>query len=58
MAAVVDKEKCTGCGDCVTACPSSAVAVQEEKANVTADDCIDCGACVDACQNGSMKMSD
>jgi len=58
MPAVVDKEKCTGCGDCVEACPSNAVQLQDEKANVSTDDCIDCGACVDACTTGSMKMSD
>ncbi len=58
MAAVVDKEKCTGCGDCVEACPSNAVQLKEEKAEVGADDCIDCGACVDACTNGAMKMGD
>ncbi len=56
MAAVVDKEKCTGCGDCTEACPSNAITVQEEKANVSADDCIDCGACVDACPNTSISM--
>jgi len=56
MAAVVDKEKCTGCGDCVEACPSNAITMQEEKAQISPDDCIDCGACVDACSTGSMKM--
>jgi Fe-S-cluster-containing hydrogenase component 2 len=48
MAAVVDSEKCAGCGACVDACPVDAIAMEDGKA-VISDDCIECGACVGEC---------
>ncbi len=48
MAAKIDKETCTGCESCVGACPVSAIAMVDGKAEVSAD-CIDCGACVGEC---------
>ena len=49
MAAVVDKEKCTGCETCKDGCPVEAIEMVEGKADIKADVCIDCGACVGAC---------
>jgi Na+-translocating ferredoxin:NAD+ oxidoreductase subunit B len=57
MAAQVKEEECTGCGDCLTACPIDGVVVMEsEKAAVKPDDCIECNACVDACPSGAMTI--
>lgn len=58
MPAIVDKEKCEGCGDCVDACPSNAIEMVESKATIKTDDCIDCGACVDACPTQAISMQD
>jgi len=58
MSAVVDSEKCTGCGECVEACPCDAIAMQDEKAVVNSDECTDCGACVDACPSEAITMAD
>ena len=49
MAATIDKEKCSGCETCVGACPVSAIAMKDGKAEVNAGDCIECGACVGEC---------
>ena len=48
MPAEINKEKCTGCGACVDACPVNAIKIENNKA-VVSDDCIDCGACVNQC---------
>ncbi|MGA1979748.1 MAG: 4Fe-4S binding protein [Sedimentisphaerales bacterium] len=49
MPAKVDKKKCTGCESCVPECPSEAIKMTDEKADVNIDACVDCGVCVDAC---------
>ncbi len=56
MATVVDKEKCTGCEDCVAECPSEAISMVEDKAAIDADACIDCGVCIDACSVEAISM--
>lgn len=57
MSATVNAENCSGCGDCVEACPLDAIAIQESKAVVDADTCGDCGACVDVCPTESISVS-
>nr|MBC7245150.1 electron transfer flavoprotein subunit alpha [Chloroflexota bacterium] len=49
----VDLEKCTGCGNCVFACPFGAIEVVNGKAKVY-ESCVDCGACVDQCPEGAL----
>ncbi len=56
MPAQVDLEKCSGCGDCVEACPLEAIEIQDEKAVVDEDTCGDCGACVDVCPNEAITV--
>jgi len=56
MAVKVTEAKCTGCGDCVEACPSEALKVQEGKVHVSDDDCSDCAACVDVCPESSLSL--
>lgn len=48
MKAAVDKEKCTGCGQCADICPVEAIRVEDDIA-VVSDDCIECGVCTDTC---------
>ena len=56
MAVKVTVEKCTGCADCVEACPSEALKVDNGKVQVSDDDCSDCAACVDVCPEGALAL--
>jgi len=54
MAAVVDADKCTGCGICEDACPADAIKVNDV-AHI-GEDCTECGACVDECPNDALSL--
>jgi len=45
----VNKDECTGCEECVEACPAEAITMQDDVAVINEDECTECGACVDAC---------
>jgi len=47
--AEVDREKCSGCGECLLACPYNAIERIEGKAQVNIALCKGCGTCVGAC---------
>jgi len=51
----IDAEACTGCRQCVPACPYGAI-VMEEKQAVLTEDCIFCGACVESCKFGAIIL--
>jgi Fe-S-cluster-containing hydrogenase component 2 len=56
MAASINAEKCTGCEECIAACPLDAITVKDNVAVVDAETCGDCGACVDACPNEAISL--
>ncbi|MGI6296259.1 MAG: indolepyruvate ferredoxin oxidoreductase subunit alpha [Armatimonadota bacterium] len=56
MAAIVDKDTCTGCAACVEACPVEAITIEDNLAVVDADTCTECGACVDECPTEAISM--
>lgn len=45
----IDQEKCTGCGECVDACPTEAISLVDDKAVIDADSCGECMSCIDVC---------
>jgi heterodisulfide reductase subunit A len=47
--AEVDRAKCSGCGECILACPYNAIERVEGKAQVNVALCKGCGTCVGAC---------
>jgi Fe-S-cluster-containing hydrogenase component 2 len=56
MAAIINKDTCSGCGDCVSACPLDAITINDGKAVVDESTCGDCGACVDVCPTESITL--
>ncbi len=55
IVAQVVEEKCVGCGECILACPYSAIEFNaDDKAEVNAALCHGCGTCVAACPSGAM----
>ncbi len=45
----LNKEKCSGCTNCIKRCPTEAIRVQNGKAKILAERCIDCGECIRVC---------
>ena len=53
----IDKDKCTACGDCVTACSGGAVTLLPEQ-NLVINDalCTYCGECEDVCPTEAISL--
>jgi uncharacterized protein (DUF362 family)/Pyruvate/2-oxoacid:ferredoxin oxidoreductase delta subunit len=53
----VDREACTGCGQCVHSCPPRAVTVRGGKASIDLSSCIRCYCCHEMCPSGAVRLS-
>jgi ferredoxin len=51
---LVNYEDCKGCGDCVDACPVSAIFLKNDTVFIDQELCEGCQACVDACPQGAL----
>ena len=51
----LDKDKCTGCINCIKRCPTGAIRVRNGKAKIIKERCIDCGECIRVCPNHAKK---
>ena len=45
----LEREKCSGCTNCIKRCPTEAIRVQKGKAKIMDERCIDCGECIRVC---------
>jgi ferredoxin len=53
----IDQDRCTGCGDCVAACPSGAIGqVKGKAALIEPGACTYCVACEDICPSGAIAL--
>lgn len=49
-------EECTGCGNCLGACPFGAISLSGGIAVIDYDKCTLCGACIDSCAFGAIIL--
>ncbi|MBI4690033.1 MAG: 4Fe-4S binding protein [Nitrospirae bacterium] len=54
MPIIIDREKCTGCETCISACPFTAIEIKDGKAFIN-EYCQMCMACITACPEGAIK---
>ncbi|MGN1138533.1 MAG: ATP-binding protein [Ruminococcus sp.] len=55
----IDEEKCTGCGDCASACHEGAIEMINGKAKLTREDyCDGLGDCLPACPTGAISFEE
>ena len=54
--ALIDLSKCTGCGECVEACPFKALSLVEEKIVRDDEKCMDCNNCLYTCPEGVFSL--
>ena len=45
----IDKDKCTGCGQCVDACPFDAISLVNGKTEIDSSVCRSCNKCIRSC---------
>lgn len=52
----ITHKACSGCGLCVSDCPTHVLALQNEKAVVAGDGCLQCGHCFAICPTGAVAI--
>lgn len=54
---IIDHDKCTGCGLCVTDCTVGIISVEDGKAAVADNVCLECDHCVAICPHGAVSCA-
>jgi electron transfer flavoprotein alpha subunit len=55
MELLLNKDKCTGCGLCIDACPFGALIIKEDYPEIT-EECRLCGLCVKSCPEEALSL--
>jgi nitroreductase/NAD-dependent dihydropyrimidine dehydrogenase PreA subunit len=53
----IDRDLCSGCGLCVTVCPTGTISLTEGKAAVSGEESILCGHCEAVCPQGAIRVA-
>ncbi len=53
----IDREQCTGCMECLTHCPSSAITMTERGIAVDGNRCVSCGSCFRRCPHHAIRRT-
>ena len=55
----VDKDKCTGCEECVGNCPAGVLSLVDGKSEATdIEACLGCETCVEVCPEDAITVSE
>jgi len=49
-----DRDKCTGCGECLKACPAEAIQIESGKSQINKSLCVGCASCIGVCPTSAM----
>ena len=60
MNIVVDHDKCTGCGECISVCPEEVYDLNDDGKSepVNMENCSVCCSCVEACPEGAITVDE
>ncbi len=53
---IIDLQACTGCGECVAACPEDAIAIVDKRAVIDYHRCTCCGICNNVCRHNALNI--
>jgi len=53
----IDRELCSGCGLCVTVCPTGTIVLVEGKAAISGEESISCGHCEAVCPQEAIRVT-
>ena len=55
----INKEKCSGCGECLSICPGDVYELQEAKAVIAnPEECHGCRTCEDICPEEAIEIEE